>query len=968
MSRLKSKPGAAVVAYRRLRRQQESCDEPNENEVRRSRVHGWLRLAAFLILSAGPAFGADRPNIVFILSDDQAWWDYSFMRRPGVEKAAIDLNPSIYQVAKTPAIDRLADAGLTFTHGYSMPVCRPSLASIITGAFPHQHYITGNDLVAGGVRVPDETVEYRMQVFQTLPRILATRLGYTSFQTGKWWEGHHTNGGFTNGGFRAGDTANSVSTSNPDTRPPQWSGSKPGYVPARHGDWGLMIGRVDYVNDVQSPAHPINYANTIVPVTDFIDAQVAAHQPFFLWYAPMLPHGPYDPPSGLRSIYDTLIAEPDEAGDPFAIQYANIERFDGGVGALLDHLDAVGIASNTIVVLLADNGYIPQTPSAYAPKSKTTPYEGGVRTPIIVRWPNRIKAGGALPPQIIAKPVSIVDLVPTVLAAVGLEPSPEMTGVNLLDLNAVAARDTVFGEDHDLEIHNLSDPSASLEARFAIRDGWKLILSTNGSSELYHLYNSGTGAPVDPFETNNVSGSNPALVSNLTAAINSWYDAPKSLEWQTGLSQPIATHLLSAPNELGQTFTPTNNQYLAAVRVALKPIAPSQAITLELRALDGTGAPLGSLLASATVSSAQLVANQTRWYLFALNRPVALTAQTNVGFRLVSTAGPGGFEAAYRDPGFYSGGRMYYSGLVNGNPWAAGACDLAFEALCSSYGGSSRTLIGIEGGQAHLSGLMAFKGFPVILQSSTNLQSWSNAATHSNLDGLVSWMRPANQSREFFRIGPDALGAAFTLTSTNPSTLYAEDFAGPATNLNGVMPDTTLAGAQWTAPTTADFRADGSLQNANATTAYLPLSPANGFVYTLTVQVAQGGADAGSWVAFGFLRNPPNTAPSNGWDGEGPHLGSYPQRFHKPNQVLHENVNGGAGSVASGDFVTGAATLTMSLVLDTTGGSGNWNYNWIVNGTVVTNRTLSASFESAIGGVGIAKHGSFSPTPSRPSA
>jgi len=65
--------------------------------------------------------------------------------------------------------------------------------------------------------------------------------------------------------------------------------------------------------------------------------------------------------------------------------------------------------------------------------------------------------------------------------------------------------------------------------------------------------------------------------------------------------------------------------------------------------------------------------------------------------------------------------------------------------------------------------------------------------------------------------------------------------------------------------------------------------------------------------------------------------------------------------VASGDFVTGAATVTMSLVLDTTGGSGNWHYGWIVNGTVVTNRALSASFESAIGGVGIAKHGSISP-------
>ena len=62
----------------------------------------------------------------------------------------------------------------------------------------------------------------------------------------------------------------------------------------------------------------------------------------------------------------------------------------------------------------------------------------------------------------------------------------------------------------------------------------------------------------------------------------------------------------------------------------------------------------------------------------------------------------------------------------------------------------------------------------------------------------------------------------------------------------------------------------------------------------------------------------------------------------------------------------GAATVTMSFVLDTTGDSGHWKYDWIVNGTVVTNRALSASFESAIGGVGIAKHGSYSPHAFKP--
>ena len=287
---------------------------------------------------------AQSPNVIFILGDDQGWYDYGFMQRPGVDKAAVTLNPSIPQIVKTPAIDRLADEGLAFIHGYSAPVCRPALASIITGTYLQQHWVTGNDLVNGsGAVINDSTVEARMQVLHPLPRTLFNQLGYTSFQTGKWWEGHHTNGGFTHG-----DTVNSIAGG---SQPPQWSGSRPGYVTNRHGDWGLMTGRVDYVNDIQAPAHPIPYANTVQTVTDFINTQVAADQPFFLWYAPFLPHTPHDPPSGLLAQYTALGLSSADAN-----YYANIERLDGGVGAILDHLDAKGIANNTIIIMICDNG------------------------------------------------------------------------------------------------------------------------------------------------------------------------------------------------------------------------------------------------------------------------------------------------------------------------------------------------------------------------------------------------------------------------------------------------------------------------------------------------------------------------------------------------------------------------------------------------------------------------------------
>jgi|GEM_PF-312023 len=476
-----------------------------------------LSLTPFLLDAAT----SNTPNVIFILSDDQSWYDYSFMYRAETEKAALDANPSIKQVAKTPAVDRLADEGLTYTHGYATPLCRPSLASIATGTYPHQNWVVGNDMAVGN----DLEVERRMQIVHPLAHTLATRLGYTSFQTGKWWEGHHTNGGFT-----AGDTANSGSTS---AAPPQYTGSKPGYVGGgRHGDWGLMTGRVDYVNDIPAPAHPIPYANTVQTVTDFIDAQVMAGKPFYIWYAPFLPHTPHDPPAGLMAEYTAL-----GLNDTDAKYYANVERFDGGVGAILDELDAQGITDNTIVILICDNGRAMS-------RGKNTPYEGGIRTPIIVRWPDRIKVGGSIEPQIITSPASLIDMVPTIHHALNIPVYPEMTGVNLLDPDAVAARSTVFTTDYEHDIQVLGKPTTSLQSQIAIRDGWKLILYPNGNKELYHLYNNTTGAPVDPFEKTNLSASNPTLVAELSTEINDWYSYTpgRVISHSEALSFVVANH------------------------------------------------------------------------------------------------------------------------------------------------------------------------------------------------------------------------------------------------------------------------------------------------------------------------------------------------------------------------------------------------------------------------------------------
>lgn len=282
----------------------------------------WL----LLLLAVEPAWAQTPseklPNVVIILSDDQAWSDYSFLGHPTIA---------------TPHIDRLATQSLVFTRGYvPMSLCRSSLMSLITGLYPHQHGITGND-------PPSKQIDRRemlrhVRSVPTLPKLLAEK-GYVSFQCGKWWEGNFKEGGFT-AGMTHGD--------------PKRGG--------RHGDEGLKIGR-----------------QGLQPVYDFLDQRDG--KPFFLWYAPIMPHSPHNPPERLLKKY---VGKTDSLH--VAKYWAMCEWWDETVGELLAHLEEKKLAENTIVVYLADNGWLQLTDSPrFAPRSKRSPYEGGIRTPILVR-------------------------------------------------------------------------------------------------------------------------------------------------------------------------------------------------------------------------------------------------------------------------------------------------------------------------------------------------------------------------------------------------------------------------------------------------------------------------------------------------------------------------------------------------------------------------------------------------------
>ncbi|MBM3838945.1 MAG: DUF4976 domain-containing protein [Verrucomicrobia bacterium] len=395
--------------------------------------------------------GRERPpNIVMIVGDDQGWGDFGFMGHP---------------VIRTPHLDKLASESAVFPNGYvPTSLCRASLATLLTGLYASQHKICCNDPPDGIAR---EAMPPFLRNAPTVPRLLQTR-GYRSLQTGKFWEGHYSNGGFTHGMTEKG----------------------------RHGDAGLIIGR-----------------QTLQPIYDFIEA--GGEEPFFVWYAPMMPHEPHNPPERLLQKY----AAPDRPLK-LARYWAMCEWFDETCGALLEYLDRKNLRDNTLVVFVVDNGWIQETGPKqttrgwFAPKSKLSPYDGGVRTPILLRWPGRMKPGRH------DDLTSTIDLAPTILAACGLQPTPAMPGLSLLDVAAGRARlkrNAVFGEIYLHTSVHLDQPALNLTHRWVREGDWKLIVDPAGDRlpELYNLAQ-------DPTELVNLAAREAGPVRRLSRALNRW--------------------------------------------------------------------------------------------------------------------------------------------------------------------------------------------------------------------------------------------------------------------------------------------------------------------------------------------------------------------------------------------------------------------------------------------------------------
>jgi arylsulfatase A-like enzyme len=449
-------------------------------------------LLGLLGASAEPAAAADapeRPNIVFILVDDMSWAD-----------------PVCYgnQYYETPNIDRLAARGMRFTDGYAAcPVCSPTRASILSGKYPARLDLT--DWIPGWRR--QNRLLLGPKVLQHLPNEEITvaealsAAGYATGSVGKW----HLGGK----GHLPEDQGFDVNVAGTA------AGSPAGgyYLPNRMKLPGAKKG--EYLTDRLS-----------LEGCEFIESHKQG--PFFLYLSHHSVHTPIQGKPELVEKYKKKFAEVDPAvrkrlrlNPSYA---AMVQSADESVGRVLDTLDELGIAEETIVFFMSDNGGLSSvTSNAPLREGKGHIYEGGIREPLIVCWPGVVRPGSEC-----SVPVSSVDFYPTILQMAGVDDdaprNAPLDGVSLVPLlreEGNLHRDALFWH------YPHYSPQRGVPAA-AIRQGdFKLIeFFEDGHLELYNLAD-------DIGEQNNLAEEMPEKAKAMHARLLQWrkaVDAPMPRE------------------------------------------------------------------------------------------------------------------------------------------------------------------------------------------------------------------------------------------------------------------------------------------------------------------------------------------------------------------------------------------------------------------------------------------------------
>jgi arylsulfatase A-like enzyme len=406
------------------------------------------------LLSASPVRaqdGAQRPNIIFLLSDDMG---------PG------DLGCFGGYLTPTPRIDRLAKEGTRFTQYYSAaPICSASRAGLITGMFPARLRINSYLQTKAGNR-GCEQADFLDPASPSLPRLLKAA-GYATAHFGKW----HLGGGrdvkdaprFAAYGYD--ENASTYESPEPDPN-----------ITATNWIWSPK----DKVKRWQRTGYFVD------KTLDFAKRQKAAGKPFFINLWPDDIHTPWVPSADAPK------------GDTRKNLHGVMLEYDKQVGRLMDGLHDLGLDDNTLVIFTSDNGALPTFKGARSGGfrgSKLSLYEGGVRMPFIVRWPGHVAAGRTDETDVL----SGTDMLPTLCAIAGADvPAEVKSKLNGQDVSraifekgAIVRKAPLFFEYGRVGSKTFAYPRDPNDhsPHLAVREGkWKLLVNPDGSdAQLYDV-------------------------------------------------------------------------------------------------------------------------------------------------------------------------------------------------------------------------------------------------------------------------------------------------------------------------------------------------------------------------------------------------------------------------------------------------------------------------------------------------
>ncbi len=441
-------------------------------------------LVGFMLFSCGEEEKAQPPNVIYILADDLGYGDLSCNGQTKFQ---------------TPNIDRLASEGMKFTNHYSgNTVCSPSRAVLMTGQDPGHIYLRGN---AG----PDMSkLDPKMTV---LPEVFKNA-GYATGAFGKWGLGQTNEQGDKNPLSHGFDTFTG------------WKSQTIAhtYYPSTYVKDG---------NEVSLDSGTFVHDIIMDGARAFIEEQAKSGKPFFCYIPTAVPHAAMHAPKDLHEKwrkkfpeFDDVIgkyrAGPEDCPDvqnPIAGFAAMMENLDNEIGTILDQLKNLGIDDNTLIIFASDNGA--HREGGHDPDfwnstgnlrgMKRDMHEGGIRTPMMARWPSKIKAGST------SDHISAFwDVLPTMSELVGQQVPEQSDGISFIP--------TLLGNgeqsQHDYLYFEFTKGRDQALFSQAVRKGdWKAYLEVDKPMEIYNLKE-------DPYEENDLAANQPEVVKEMQEIIS----------------------------------------------------------------------------------------------------------------------------------------------------------------------------------------------------------------------------------------------------------------------------------------------------------------------------------------------------------------------------------------------------------------------------------------------------------------